>query len=175
MSGKLISPAVRSLVIYFWSTAMASSARVFFAGVGTTFAILALGFGGGIMLAKSALRDQPAQARASAEPPAPARVILAATAASAVPAPEPAMPEPKSQLQPARDTQAAAVPTQVEKADPKKAERESRAQRKRIAERKARKIAAERARRMEAQQPQQPPGLLAFGGDQSRLGGFFGN
>jgi type IV secretory pathway VirB10-like protein len=153
---------------------MASSARVFFAGVGTTFAILAVGFGGGIMLAKSALRD-PAPTRASAEPPAPARVILAATAAPAVPAAEPAMPEPKFQVQPARDTQAAAVPTQVEKADPKKAERESRAQRKRIAERKARKIAAERARRMEAQQQQQAPGILAFGGDQSRTGGFFGN
>lgn len=154
---------------------MASSARVFFAGVGTTFAILAAGFGGGLMLAKSALRDQPAQTRASAEPPAPARVILAAAAAPAVRAPEPAIPEPKSQVQPAHETQAAAVPAQVEKTDAKKAERESRAQRKRIAERKARKIAAERARRMEAQQPQQTPGILAFGGDQSRAGGFFGN
>ena len=152
---------------------MASSARVFFAGVGTTFAILAVGFGGGVMLAKSALRDQPAQTRASAEPPASTRVILAATAAPAVRAPEPAVPEPKAQIQP--ETQAAAVPAQVEKTDPKKAERESRAQRKRIAERKARKIAAERARRMEAQQPRQTPSILAFGGDQSRAGGFFGN
>ncbi|MEA2985653.1 MAG: hypothetical protein QOD94_1907, partial [Alphaproteobacteria bacterium] len=70
---------------------MVSSARVFFAGVGTTFAILAVGFGGGIMLAKSALQDQPAQTRASAEAPPPARVILAATAAAAVRPPEPAI------------------------------------------------------------------------------------
>lgn len=154
---------------------MASSARVFFAGVGTTFAILAVGFGGGVMLAKSALRDQPAQTRASVEPPAPAKVILASMAEPAVRAPDPTVPEPKSQVQPAHDTQAAAAPTQVEKTDPRKAERESRAKRKRIAERKARKIAAERARRMEVQQPQQAPGILAFGGDQSQLGGLFGN
>lgn len=154
---------------------MASSARIFFAGVGTTFAILAAGFGGGVMLAKSALHDQPAQTRASAEPPAPARIILAATAAPAVRAPDPAIAEPKSQAEPAHETQAAQAPTPVEKVDPKKAEREARAQRKRIAERKARKIAAERARRIEAQQPQQTPGILAFGGDQSRSGGFFGN
>jgi hypothetical protein len=154
---------------------MASSAGVFFAGVATTFAILAVGFGGGVMLAKSALHDQPAQTRVSAEPPVPARVILAATAAPAVRAPEPTVPEPKTQVQPAHETPAVAVPTQAEKTDPKKAERESRAQRKRIAERKARKIAAERARRMEARQPQQTPGILAFGGDQSRAGGFFGN
>jgi type IV secretory pathway VirB10-like protein len=159
---------------------MASTAQVFFAGVATTFAVLAAGFGGGVMLAKSALRDQPAQTRASTEPPAPARVILAATAASPVRAPEPAIPEQKPQLQPAPEIQAVAAPTQVEKADSKKAdskkaEREARAQRKRIAERKARKIAAERARRMEAQRPQQTPGILAFGGDQSQFGGFFGN
>ncbi len=157
---------------------MASSARVFFAGVATTFAILAAGFGGGLMLAKSALHDRPAQTRASAEPPAPARVILAATAAPAVRAPEPAGPEPKPQVQPADETQPAAAPMQAEKTDPRKAEREARAQRKRIAERKARKIAAERTRRMEAQQlqqTQQTPGILAFGGDQSRPGGFFGN
>jgi type IV secretory pathway VirB10-like protein len=156
---------------------MASSARVFFAGVGTTFAILAIGFGGGLMLAKSALHDQPAQTRASAEPAVPARVILATTATPAIPAPEPASPEPKSQPpQPAPEDQAAtAVQKQVEKADAKKAERELRAERRRIAERKARKLAAERARRMEARQSQQPPGILAFGGDQSHSGGLFGN
>jgi uncharacterized protein YkwD len=154
---------------------MASGARIFFAGVGTTFVILAAGFGGGVMLAKSALHDQLVQTRASTEPPAPARVILAATAVPAVRAPDPVIPEPKLQAQPAPEPQAAPAPTPVEKIDPRKAEREARAQRKRIAERKARKIAAARAR-MEAQQPQQPqqtPSILAFGGDQSR--GFFGN
>lgn len=34
-------------------SAMASNGRIFFAGVGTTFAILAVGFGGGLMLAKT--------------------------------------------------------------------------------------------------------------------------
>jgi hypothetical protein len=35
---------------------MNSSAHVFFAGVGTTFVILAIGFGGGLMLAKTAVQ-----------------------------------------------------------------------------------------------------------------------
>jgi hypothetical protein len=38
---------------------MTSSARIFFAGVGTTFAILIVGFGGGLMMAKSAVHDRP--------------------------------------------------------------------------------------------------------------------
>jgi hypothetical protein len=36
---------------------MATSAKAFFAGIGATFVILAVGFGGGIMLAKSALEE----------------------------------------------------------------------------------------------------------------------
>ena len=37
--------------------------RIFFAGVGTTFALLAIGFGGGLLLASSTLHD-PAQRKA---------------------------------------------------------------------------------------------------------------
>ena len=37
---------------------MASNARMFL-GVGTTFVILAVGFSGGLLLAKSALHDRP--------------------------------------------------------------------------------------------------------------------
>ncbi len=44
---------------------MASNARIFFAGVGTTFVILAIGFGGGAMLAKSALQPAATQAKLS--------------------------------------------------------------------------------------------------------------
>ena len=54
---------------------MASNAGIFFAGVGTTFIILGAGFGGGLMMATSALKE-PAEYRnrASAEPPSPDRV-----------------------------------------------------------------------------------------------------
>jgi hypothetical protein len=38
---------------------MTSYARIFFAGVGTTFAILAIGFGGGVLLATSAPQCSP--------------------------------------------------------------------------------------------------------------------
>ena len=48
---------------------MASNARVFFAGVATTFVVLAVGFSGGLILAKSALHDRPQQLRASSERP----------------------------------------------------------------------------------------------------------
>src|SRR6476619_1233441 len=64
---------------------MASSARVFFAGVGTTFVILAAGFGGGLMLAKSAVYDAPTQTRVALPPPPPVRTILLP---SAEPAPQ---------------------------------------------------------------------------------------
>ena len=36
---------------------MASNVRIFFAGVGTTFILLGVGFGGGLMMAKSALEE----------------------------------------------------------------------------------------------------------------------
>ncbi len=36
-------------------TVMASNARIFFAGAGTTFVILGAGFGGGLFMANSAL------------------------------------------------------------------------------------------------------------------------
>jgi hypothetical protein len=65
---------------------------------------------------------------------------------------------------------------QVEKPDTKKAEQEERERRKRYAERKARRAVTARAR----PQPEQPrettePGIMAFGGEQPRSNGFFGN
>ena len=65
---------------------MASSTRMFFAGVGNTFAILGVGSGGGLLMADSALKEPAGyQARATAEPPSPVRVILPTTAEAAQP------------------------------------------------------------------------------------------
>jgi hypothetical protein len=65
---------------------MASSAAIFFAGVGTTFMILGAGFGGGLMIAKSALQEPAGyQNRAPAEPPSPDRIVLPSTAEAAQP------------------------------------------------------------------------------------------
>lgn len=59
---------------------MASTGSIFFAGVGSTFAILAIGFGGGFLMANSTLHDGSAQKRASSEPPPAVRVVLPASA-----------------------------------------------------------------------------------------------
>ena len=161
---------------------MASNAGIFFAGVGTTFIILGAGFGGGLMMATSALKE-PAEYRnrASAEPPSPDRVILPSTAEAAQPpqqiatAPEPSLPPP---LQPMKGTQAP-VQSQGEKVDSRKAEAEQRERRKQYAERKA-KRQAERARRQQQieQGERQEAPIMAFGGDEPRRSGglgFFGN
>jgi type IV secretory pathway VirB10-like protein len=148
---------------------MASNARIFFAGVGTTFVILALGFGGGLMLAKSALHDQSPQMRANSEPTPGMRVILSPSAEPAIQVAEwTAAPEPKPQVQPVQEVQAP-VEQQVEKADPKKAERDLKAEHRRYAERKAKRIAAARARQHVEPRERTEPGIMAFGGDESRL------
>jgi hypothetical protein len=139
---------------------MASNARIFFAGVGTTFVILAFGFSGGLILAKSALHDRPQQTRASSEPAPAVRVIL------------PLSSEPAT-VQPAQEVQAP-VERQVEKADPRKVERDLRAERRRYAERRARRIAAAGARLQVEPREQTIPGIMAFGGYDSRTR-FFGN
>ena len=166
-------------------TVMASNAGIFFAGVGTTFIILGAGFGGGLMMATSALKEPTEyHNRGPAEPPSPDRVILPSTAEAAQPpqpsqqiatVPEPALPPP---LQPVKEAQTP-VESQVEKVDIKKAEAEQRQRRKQHAERKA-KRQAERARRqqqIEQGEHQEAP-IMAFGGDEPRRSGgfgFFGN
>ena len=164
---------------------MASNAGILLAGVGTTFIILGAGFGGGLLMATSALKEPTGyQNRASQEPPSPARVILPSTAEAAQPpqpsqqiatAPEPPLPPP---LQPVKAAQAP-VERQVEKVDTRKAEAEQRERRKRYAERKA-KRQAERAKRQEQieQGEHQEAPIMAFGGDEPRRTGgfgFFGN
>ena len=72
---------------------MSSNARVFFAGVGTTFVILAVGFGTGLMMASSTLQDTTGRAGSTSVRLAPVRVILPASA-------EPAQPQPLQPEQP---------------------------------------------------------------------------
>src|SRR4051794_18752147 len=93
---------------------MASNAGIFFAGMGTTFIVLGAGFGGGLMMATSALKEPVGyQKPPSNDPPPPARVILPSTAEAAQPpqpaqqtvtAPEPPLPPP---MQPAKEVEPA--------------------------------------------------------------------
>jgi len=148
---------------------MASSARIFFAGVGTTFLILGAGFGGGLLMANSALKEPTGyQAKSKAEPSAPARVILPTTAQAAHP---PEQPQEVVAVEPApQPIQAAPAASQAEKVDTKKAERD---RKKRIAERKVkRQLAQARVRQLE---PRQEPRIMAFGSEDPQRGfGFFG-
>ena len=169
---------------------MPSNGSIFFAGVGTTFLILGVGFGSGLMMANSALKDPGrAESRASAQAPSPLRVVLPASAEAAEPkappqqaasAPETAAPAP---MPPAREAQATpdkrqASADKAEKADTGKAEADQRDRRKRAAERKARRLAAARRNSQpQAEQRAEAP-VMAFGGDEPRQGGavnLFGN
>jgi hypothetical protein len=167
------------------------STSSFFAGVGTTFAILAVGFGGGLMMAKTAMEPRAFEHQARSPAPAdatpPIRVILPASSEPAMP-PQPSLmtpPHTAEQTYPAPAPavkEAAATPEKaVEKVDTRKAEADERDRRKRAAERKAR-LASEKARRQQLQQREvaerRDAPVLAFGGDEAprRTGfGFFGN
>jgi hypothetical protein len=152
---------------------LAYNARIFFAGVSTTFAILAIGFGGGLLLAKSALHDPSHQARASSEPPSGMRVVLPMSAEPALPV-SAAVPTTQPQTQPEIPPVAMTeVEKPIEKTDVKKAERDGKVERRKQAERKARRIAAERTRQI-ARQVRPEPRIMAFGGDEPRPN-FFGN
>jgi len=162
---------------------MASNAGIFFAGMGTTFIILGAGFGGGLMMAKSAL-NQPIGYRNVAsvpEPPSAVRTVLPTSAEAAQP-PQPspqivAAPQPPSEIRPVKEAEP--VEKQVEKIVTRKAEAEQRERRKRYAERKA-KWKAEKAKRelqIEQAERQDAP-IMAFSGDERRQSagfGFFGN
>ncbi|UFX44964.1 hypothetical protein HAP47_0039440 [Bradyrhizobium sp. 41S5] len=140
---------------------MTSKTAIFFAGVGTTFIILGAGFGGGLLMASSALKDTAnAQTRVSSPAPAePARVVLPSTAEVAQ-APQPAnqpesatpeaspSPQPQVQPDPIKVVQAP-VEKQVDAADARKSEVDERERRKQYAERKAKRIASEQARRQQ--------------------------
>ena len=155
---------------------MASSARIFFAGVGTTFSILCVGFGGGLFMANSALKEPANQSKSRVEQAAPARIILPTTAQAAE------APKPLESLQQVAAVEPVASPSpepskqerKAEKADTKKAEMEVRERRKRYVERRARREST-RARQLEPRVREQAP-VMAFGSDEPPRGfGFFGN
>lgn len=153
---------------------MTSSARIFFAGVGTTFAILAVGFGGGILMANSTSSGTPAQRHASSESPAVARIIYPSSAEPALPVAAPVPTEPTAAPSSQPSTQAASTSeaqpqSQVEERS--KTRRELRAdRRRRYAERRAR-----RHQRPHESPDQREPGIMAFDGDAPPRAGFFGN
>jgi len=156
-----------------------SSARIFFAGVGTTFLILGVGFGGGLFMANSALKEPAYQSKSRVEQVAPVRVVLPTTAQAAE-APNPR--EPVQQIaavepvaSPPHDPVKIQPEKKAEKIDIKKAEMEVRERRKRYAERKARREAARARQQMEPRIRTDTP-VMAFGSDESqREFGFFGN
>jgi|RhiMethySRZTD1v2_1073278.scaffolds.fasta_scaffold185188_5 type IV secretory pathway VirB10-like protein len=161
---------------------MASSGRIFFAGVATTFVILAIGFGAGLMLAKASI-DPPARSYSSADPLPPVRVILPTSAEPALPSQKPvqtAETPPESQRDaPVREAnQASEKEGLIDRSERRKAEVDERGRRKKMAERKARREAARLAQEQERQQrSKQQASVLAFGqaDDQPRGGGgFFG-
>jgi hypothetical protein len=143
---------------------MASNARIFFAGVGTTFVILGAGFGGGMLMAKSALKEPVGyQARAASELPTPVRVILPTTAEAAQ---TPQLPQnaPQQVEQVTEPVRAAQPEMRVEKTDARKAEAEVRERRKRYAERKSKREAARARQQLRPREQEEAP-VMAFGGD----------
>ncbi|WP_156526934.1 hypothetical protein [Bradyrhizobium sp.] len=141
---------------------MASNGSIFFAGVGTTFLILGAGFGSGLFMANSALKEPTGlHSRAKEEVPAPIRVILPSSAQAAEPnlvpqqAEQPVPPSPQAGA-PLKEAQVA--PDKAEKSNSKKADEDKRRKR---AERKARRPAERRNHR-----PQEAP-VMAFGGNES--------
>jgi hypothetical protein len=146
---------------------MATGSRIFFAGIGTTFIIMAAGFGGGLMFAKSAVNDLPLQNRVSTHQVSPVRVIPITRAEAA-----PAL-QPLAAVEPVPSPERKVSERQVEKADVGKAEAEERGHKKRVAERKARKAREQMETRLRVQ-PRPDPSLMAFS-DEPRQISFFGN
>jgi hypothetical protein len=161
---------------------MATSTGAYFAGVGTTFVFIALGFGGGLMVAKSVFNEPSGyQARGASEAPAPVRVILPHSAEPAQPPQQQAASPPEPTTPPAvQPTKEALAPVekQIDKADTRKAEAEER--KRRYAERKARRQAEARARQQREQQArarEDDTPIVAIGDDERPRfgGGLFGN
>ena len=107
---------------------MASSGRIFFAGVATIFVILAIGFGAGLMLAKASKPSD--RSYSSAEPLPPVRVILPTSAEPALPSQKPVQTEtpPESQRDaPVREAnQASERDRLIDRAERRKAEADER-------------------------------------------------
>ncbi len=175
---------------------MATKERIFFAGVGTTFAILAIGFGGGLLMASSTLHETRPQRveqlpavrvvhPTSAQPPLQVAAAVPAEVPASVTAPQArsplTAPQAQPQITPAMDevvTRSLDTNKQVERAERRKAEAAESKRRKQYAERKARReLARVKQQELQRETPQREPGILAFGMDDERprSGGFFGN
>ena len=148
---------------------MSSNARIFFAGVGTTVVILAVGFGTGLMMASSMLRDPTGRAPSAAAGLAPVRVIPTSTEPAQPSQPAqpmaPAIPAPESvpQAQQVKEGYAP-VEKQVEKPAASRAEAVGQKHLRRSAERRAKKLATARARQqlLEQQRREREPGIIAL-------------
>lgn len=157
---------------------MATNTGAFFVGVGTASAILAVGFGGGLILAKATMEPRAEQqARAPRENAPPVRVILPASAEPAQP-PQSSMATAAEQVAPTPPApiKEALVPEKtMEKVDTRKVE--ARERRKRQAERHAKRFAERAKRKQQIEQAEQRDApIMAFGGDEHRQSsGFFGN
>jgi type IV secretory pathway VirB10-like protein len=153
-----------------------TNAGMFFAGVATTILLIGAGFGGGLLLARNAMEPMAvASGPAAADRLPPARVVLPASAAAAEqPPPSAAVPSPAEETSPGliQTKEVQQSPERDRAAGRRKADEQER--RKRVAERKAKREAARIATK---QQPQQAPGIMAFGRDDepARAAGFFGN
>jgi hypothetical protein len=139
---------------------MTSYARIFFAGVGTTFAILAIGFGGGVLLATSAVKDNGSVVGAKSQTAVPAARIVHPTSSEPVAqATADVLKPPPPPVQPADPAVTTSEPSQAQPDDYQKTRKELRAERRRErAERRARRYHREALR-------QQEPSMMAFGND----------
>ena len=143
---------------------MTSHARIFFAGAGTTFVILAIGFGGGVLLATSAVNDNGSAVKRNpqiSQMTAATRVVhpVSSEPVAQVTAdvPKPQLPSVQVSDQPV----SAPEPPQTQPYEHQKTRRELRAEKRREraehrAERRARRYHWEPLR-------QQEPAMMAFG------------
>src|SRR3954453_23407268 len=104
---------------------MASNAGIFFAGMGTTFIVLGAGFRGGLMMAKSALKEPVGYRNVASvpEPSSAVRIVLPPSAEAAQPTQPPQQiapaPQPPSEIKPVKEAEPP-VEKQVEKIDTRK-------------------------------------------------------
>jgi hypothetical protein len=157
---------------------MASNIRAFFAGIGTTFVMLAIGFGGGVLLANNAMEPTPSVAARSTLL-TPVRIILPSSAEAAQP-PQPSAvaPEPPPQVIPTKTIEQVVEQSEpVKRAEQRKSDSQKHERRKKLVERKAKREATRLAIQQREQQHQRR-GIMASGGDTDQQGfgrGFFGN
>jgi len=144
---------------------MTSHARIFVAGVATTFVILAIGFGGGVLLATSAVKDNGCAVRRNPEI---SQMTVPATRVVHPASSEPAaqvtadVSKPQLPLVQAPDQWGSAPePSQAQPHEYQKTSRELRAEKRRE---RAERRAERRARRYHWEpMRQQGPAMMAFG------------